>query len=130
MTNDNEMIATADQWIEYCNDQDIEGLAGITSEELEVHGPKGTATIDKTGFKEWMERANLKLETFEYYARDNKVVMGQHGIWLDTDGTVKGEQDVYTVLVFDREKVSALGRFDDKEQAFDVTGLEEGDRIG
>ena len=129
MTNNNEMIDTADRWIEYCNDQDLEGLAGITAEELEVHGPKGTATIDKTGLKEWMGRANLKLETFEHYARDNKVVMGQHGTWLDTNGAVKGEQDVYTVLVFDREKVGALGRFDDKEQAFDVTGLEEGDRI-
>src|SRR5699024_12683548 len=124
------MIATADQWIEYCNDQDIEGMAGITSEELEVHGPKGTATIDKTGFKEWMERANLTLETFEYYARDNKVVMVQQGIWLDTDGTVKGEQGVYTVLVFDSEKVGALGRFEDKAEPVDVNGLEAGERTG
>lgn len=124
------MIETADRWIEMCNDQDVERLSEITSEELEVHGPKGTATIDKTGLAEWMERANMKLETFEHYARDNKVVMGQHGKWMNEDGTVKGEQDVYTVLVFNKEKVGALGRYDDKEQAFDVTGLGEGDRIG
>ena len=130
MTNNNAMIDNADRWIACCNVRDLEGLSEITAEELEVHGPKGTATIDKTGLKEWMERAKLKLETFEHYTRDNKVVMGQHGTWLHTDGTIKGEQDVYTVLVFDGEKVSALGRFDDKEQAFDVTGLEEGDRIG
>ena len=127
---DQETIKIAEQWIELCNSQDVEGLASITAEELEVHGPKGTATLGKNELEEWMERANLKLETFEQYARDNKVIMGQHGTWLNEDGTAKGEQDVYTVLVFDREKVSALGRFDDKEQAFDVTGLKEEDKIG
>ncbi|WP_411842485.1 hypothetical protein [Salinicoccus sp. HZC-1] len=122
-------IEIAEQWIELCNSQDIEGLASITSEELEVHGPKGTTTLNKEDLKEWMERANLKLENFEAYARDNKAIMGQHGTWLNEDDSVKGEQEVYTVLVIEDQKVSALARFDDKEQAFDVSGLEEADKI-
>lgn len=124
-----ETIKLAEQWIELCNRQDVEGLASITAEELEVHGPKGSKGLDENGLKEWMERANLKLKTFEKYARDNKVLMGQHGTWLNEDASVKGEEDVYTVLVIDDQKVSAIARFNDKEQAFDVSGLGEADKV-
>lgn len=38
--------STADKWIEYCNEENLNNLKDITENPLEVKGPKGLAFLD------------------------------------------------------------------------------------
>lgn len=122
-------VAIAENWTEWCNKKNIDELKAITEEEFEVSGPKGTAVLDTEGIKDWLNRAGIRLETFEIYADNNKIILSQHAEWLEQDGSVKGSQDVYTFLTIINDKVKSLARFDDKEDAFEASGLTEDKKL-
>lgn len=122
-------VAIAENWTEWCNKKNIDELKAITEEEFEVSGPNGTAVLDTEGIKDWLNRAGIRLETFEIYADNNKIILSQHAEWLEQDGSVEGRQDVYTFLTIINDKVKSLARFDDKEDAFEASGLTEDKKL-
>lgn len=95
-------VEIAEQWVQFSNDKNIEALKNVTSEELKVQGPKGENILKLDDIKNWLERANLQLATFERYLKDDKIVMGQHGTWMNPDNTIKGQQNVYTLLIVEK----------------------------
>lgn len=122
-------VEIAEQWVQFSNDKNIEALKNVTSEELKVQGPKGENILKLDDIKNWLERANLQLTTFERYLKDDKIVMGQHGTWMNPDNTIKGQQNVYTLLIVENKKVKELARFNTKEEAFGVSKINESDKI-
>lgn len=122
-------VEIAEQWVQFSNDKNIEALKKVTSEELKVQGPKGEKILKLDDIKNWLERANLQLATFERYLKDDKIVMGQHGTWMNPDNTIKGQQNVYTLLIVENKKVKELARFNTKEEAFGVSNINESDKI-
>ncbi|GAA0599297.1 hypothetical protein GCM10009001_14480 [Virgibacillus siamensis] len=124
-----ETIETAETWIEFSNQRNLEGLSKITSHELELIGPKGAGVINHRQLGEWIERANLQLATIERYAKDNYIVLEQHGTWLNDDDTIKGRDIVFTVFKVVDRQVNFLARYDNKEEAFKVSGLDDEDKI-
>lgn len=122
-------VEIAEQWVQFSNDKNIEALKKVTSEELKVQGPKGENILKLDDIKNWLERANLHLATFERYLKDDKIVMGQHGTWMNPDNTIKGQQNVYTLLIVENKKVKELARFNTKEEAFGVSNINESDKI-
>ncbi|WP_239709566.1 MULTISPECIES: helix-turn-helix domain-containing protein [unclassified Mammaliicoccus] len=121
-------VEIAEQWVQFSNDKNIEALKNVTSEELKVQGPKGENILKLDDIKNWLERANLQLATFERYLKDDKIVMGQHGTWMNPDNTIKGQQNVYTLLIVEK-KVKELARFNTKEEAFSASNINESDKI-
>ncbi|MGX1434707.1 MULTISPECIES: helix-turn-helix domain-containing protein [Mammaliicoccus] len=122
-------VEIAEQWVQFSNDKNIEALKKVTSEELKVQGPKGENILKLDDIKNWLERANLQLATFERYLKDDKIIMGQHGTWMNPDNTIKGQQNVYTLLIVENKKVKELARFNTKEEAFSVSNINESDKI-
>ncbi|MFU1768824.1 helix-turn-helix domain-containing protein [Mammaliicoccus sciuri] len=122
-------VEIAEQWVQFSNDKNIEALKKVTSEELKVQGPKGENILKLDDIKNWLERANLQLATFERYLKDDKIVMGQHGTWMNPDNTIKGQQNVYTLLIVENKKVKELARFNTKEEAFSASNINESDKI-
>lgn len=122
-------VEIAEQWVQFSNDKNIEALKNVTSEELKVQGPKGENILKLDDIKNWLERANLQLATFERYLKDDKIVMGQHGTWMNSDNTIKGQQNVYTLLIVENKKVKELARFNTKEEAFSASNINESDKI-
>ncbi|MEB7065834.1 helix-turn-helix domain-containing protein [Mammaliicoccus sciuri] len=122
-------VEIAEQWVQFSNDKNIEALKKVTSEELKVQGPKGENILKLDDIKNWLERANLQLATFERYLKDDKIVMGQHGTWMNPDNTIKGQQNVYTLLIVENKKVKELARSNTKEEAFGVSNINESDKI-
>lgn len=122
-------VEIAEQWVQFSNDKNIEALKNVTSEELKVQGPKGENILKLDDIKNWLERANLQLTTFERYLKDDKIVMGQHGTWMNPDNTIKDQQNVYTLLIVENKKVKELARFNTKEEAFGVSNINESDKI-
>ncbi|WP_077326407.1 hypothetical protein [Virgibacillus siamensis] len=129
--NDNtvETIETAETWIDLSNQKNLEELSNITSPDLELIGPKGTGVITHQDLGEWIERANLQLATIERYAKDHYTVFVQHGTWLNDDNTIKGQDIVFTVFKVVDQHVNFLARYDNKEDAFKISGLGMGDKI-
>ncbi|PYZ96666.1 hypothetical protein CR205_13280 [Alteribacter lacisalsi] len=125
-----ETIKTADTWVEFSNQKNLERLSAVTAEKLALEGPKGTGVINHQELGEWMKRANLKLTTIKRYARGQFIVLEQTGTWLNDDDSVKGTGIVFTVFKIADGKVTFLARYDhDKDKAFEVSGLSDEDRI-
>ena len=124
-----EIIETADIWVELSNQSNLEGLSEVTANELEVVGPKGTGVIDHKELGEWLKRANLKLVTINRYVKDQFIVLEQQGTWLNPDNTIRGQATVFTVLKIVDKKVNFLARYDNKQKAFEVSGLSDEDKI-
>lgn len=124
-----ETIETAETWIELSNQKNLEELSKVTSDELELVGPKGTGVIDHQELGEWIERANLQLATTERYAKDHYIVLVQHGNWLNDDDSIKGQAIVFTVFKIIDRQVNFLARYDNKEEAFKISGLGDRDKI-
>ncbi|MFI3379198.1 helix-turn-helix domain-containing protein [Mammaliicoccus sciuri] len=122
-------VEIAEQWVQFSNDKNIEALKKVTSEELKVQGPKGENILKLDDIKNWLERANLQLATFERYLKDDKIIMGQHGTWMNAENTIKGQQNVYTLLIVENKKVKELARFNTKEEAFSASNINENDKI-
>ncbi|WP_018922697.1 hypothetical protein [Salsuginibacillus kocurii] len=125
-----ETIKIADQWVNYSNQSDIDGLSKVTSTPLELIGPKGAGKINLDELNEWLKRAKLTLETVNRYAKNNFIVLEQRGTWLHEDNTVKGKGVVFTVFKVVDSRVCFLARYDDLESAFNSSGLSEGDKVG
>ncbi|MCP3027101.1 hypothetical protein [Halobacillus sp. A5] len=124
-----QTLAIADSWVNFSNKADMDGLSEVTSNQLELVGPKGKGVINHQELYDWMQRAKLQLKTECRYARDHYVVLAQHGTWFNDDDTIKGEAVVYTVLKVENGKVCFLARYDDLESALRTSGLSEGDKI-
>jgi hypothetical protein len=124
-----ETIETAEKWIELSNHGNLEGLSKVTANELEVVGPKGIGAIDHKELGAWLKRANLKLVTINRYAKDEFSVLEQQGTWLNSDGTIKGQANVFTVCKIVDKKVTFLARYDNKQEAFKISGLSDEDMI-
>lgn len=77
-----------------------------------------------------MKRANLNLTTINRYAKDNFIVLEQHGTWLNDDDTLKGQGIVFTIFKIAGRKVTFLARYDDdKYKAFEISGLTDEDKV-
>lgn len=120
-----ETIETAEAWVSLANQKDLEGLAQVTADELELIGPKGQGVINHLELGEWLERANLKLSTINQYAKDHFIVLQQNGTWFNNDNSVKGQAIVFTVIKVVNRKVVFLARYDNKEEAFKVSDLSD-----
>jgi hypothetical protein len=124
-----ETIETAELWVALSNQKDLVGLSELTAHELELVGPKGTGVINHQELGEWLNRANLKLSTINQYAKAQYIVLEQNGTWLNDDDTIKGQTIVFTVFKVVDLKVIFLARYDNKEEAFNISGLSDEEKI-
>ncbi|WP_052144798.1 hypothetical protein [Halalkalibacter okhensis] len=76
-----------------------------------------------------MKRANLKFTTIHQYAKNSFTIFEQQGTWLNDDGTIKGQAIVFTVFRVVNRKVTFLARMDNKEVAFDLSGLSDVNKV-
>ncbi|KGA96347.1 hypothetical protein AJ85_12270 [Alkalihalobacillus alcalophilus ATCC 27647 = CGMCC 1.3604] len=122
-------IEAAEQWMDMSNKQNLKGLSEVTAKEIEIIGPKGKGLFSHEELGEWMKRANLQLATKNRFVKGSTIVLEQHGTWLESDRSIKGEAIVYTVMRVKERLVQSLARFDNKEQAFDYSGLKESNKL-
>jgi hypothetical protein len=66
---------------------------------------------------------------FNQYAKDQYIVLEQNGTWLNDDDTIKGQAIVFTVFKVVDRKVIFLARYDNKEEAFNISGLSDDEKI-
>jgi hypothetical protein len=117
------------KWQEAANRQDIERLLALSDLDIEVVGPRGGGRGHQL-LRDWMGRAGLSLTTLRAFARDDIVVLAQHGVWRSAEtGEVIGEQDLASLFRVGGGRVVRFARYDGLDEALAAAGLTDADAI-
>ena len=116
-------VATVQAWLDAANAHDIERLVALSDPNIELVGPRGSAFGHQL-LRDWLARAGLHLETLRIFARDDVVVVAQHGVWRSIEtGEVTGERDIASRFHVAGQHVARFSRYDDLNDALAEAGL-------
>ena len=116
-------------WHEALNAGDAESVASLAHPEVEVGGPRGSAR-GRQVLKDWVGRANVRLEPLRTFQRAGTVVVEAAATWRDAGtGEAVGMATVATVFALDRGMVAGIFRHDGLEEALRDAGLDGPDEI-
>lgn len=72
----------------------------------------------------------MSLTALRVFARDNIVVVAQHGVWRSIEtGEMTGEADLASYFHVDGQHVSRVARYDTLDTALNEAGLDYADEI-
>jgi hypothetical protein len=116
-------------WHEALNAGDAERVASLSHPEVEIGGPRGSAR-GRQVLKDWVGRANVRLEPLRSFQRGGALVVEEAATWRDArSGETIGEATVATVFALDGGLVSGIFRHDGLEDALREAGLDGSDEI-
>ena len=78
-------------WQDAANQQDAARMIEVSDPNIEIVGPRGSA-VGYQILRDWLGRAGLTLTTLRTFAREDRVVLAQHGVWQSLEtGAPAGE---------------------------------------
>jgi ketosteroid isomerase-like protein len=114
-------IQTVIAWHDALNDGDVERLVALSHPEIEVGGPRGSAHGAQI-LREWVDRANIRLEPGRKFYEANTVVVEEGAEWQSAEpGNV---QRVASVFVVNNGLVTSVVRYPDLESALRAANLD------
>lgn len=118
-------IATVLAWHDALNDSDIDTLLELSSDDVEVAGPKGAAQgLD--ALREWATGAGVKLVPGRLYVHAGVVVVEEKATWASDPGNSSTVASAFRVV---DDQVTSVFRHDDLESALAATDLSEEDLV-
>lgn len=124
-----ENISLITDWLNAVNEKDIEKVMRLSSDEIEIVGPRGSAR-GRDVLSDWIDRAGIRLQTLRHFASSKHVVMEQQAAWESPQ--TKGRQAtafVSTHFTIADGVISRIARFDSLPQALEEASLSEQDEI-
>jgi SnoaL-like domain len=96
-----DAVSTVRAWHEALNAGSVEALIALSSDEIEVGGPRGRGTGPAAQLlREWFERAGIRLVPYQTFHRDSTVVVEQGASWRGPDAGITTEpQTVASVFI-------------------------------
>lgn len=123
--NDTSVIAF---WHDALNTGDIDRLIALTSDEVEIVGPRGSGTGSSQVLREWVERSGIRLELRRLFGGDGTIVAEELAEWRSPDtGEVVNRQDLATIFRVVDGRVSSIDRRPTLDDALESAGLSESD---
>ena len=118
-------LRVVEAWHEALNSGELDRLVELSHPEVEVGGPRGTGRGAQL-LREWMGRANIRLEPRRVFHHADTVVVEQLAQWHTTDtGRVVSSQTVRSVFVVRDGRVSRVVRYPDIAGALGAAHLDE-----
>lgn len=118
-------LRVVEAWHEALNTGEVDLLAELSHPEVEVGGPRGTGRGAQL-LREWVDRANIRLDPRRIFHHADTVVVEQWAQWHSTDtGHVIGGQTVGSVFVVRDGQVKRVMRYPALADALDATNLDE-----
>ncbi len=112
------------KWHEALNDRDMERLISLSDPEIEVGGPRGSGRGTQL-LREWVERANIRLEARRVFHRSETVVVEQEAEWRSAEtGEVSGSQIAVSTFAVRNGLVASVLRYDSLADALRVADLD------
>ena len=115
-------IQTVIAWHDALNAGDAERLLALSHPNVEVGGPRGSARGTQI-LREWVDRADIRLEPKRTFGEAGTVVVEQGAEWQSADaGNV---QRVASVFVVSDGLVTSVARYPDLASALRAANLDE-----
>jgi ketosteroid isomerase-like protein len=113
-------IRTVIAWHDALNDGDVIRLVALSHPDVEVGGPRGSAHGAQI-LREWVDRANIRLEPGRTFYEAGTVVVEQGAEWRSADpGNI---QTVASVLVVSDGLVTSVVRYPDLASALHAANV-------
>lgn len=111
MIGDLEIV---ERWLAAINAEDAAGVEALTSEQVEIVGPRGQGTMERHVLREWLARAGFQSEALRWFCGGNgRVVVEQHGQWHDVaSGEVQGQRVIGSEFLVREGRVMRYVRYD------------------
>jgi ketosteroid isomerase-like protein len=123
LTNSEYRVVEA--WNEALNARDVERLVAMSCPDVEVGGPRGMGRGAGL-LREWVTRANIRLEPRRVFHDGETVVVEGEAEWRSPEtGEVIGAGTVGFVFVVRDGRVASIVRYDDLAGALSAAGLDE-----
>jgi ketosteroid isomerase-like protein len=118
-------IQVVTAWHEALNAGDIERLLELSHPDIEVGGPRGTGHGAQL-LREWVDRANVRLEPRRIFHAEDTVVVEQEAEWSSTQtAEVNDARTVASVFVVRDALVTSVVRFPDIAEALRAANLDK-----
>jgi ketosteroid isomerase-like protein len=114
-------IQTVIAWHDALNDADVERLVALSHPDVEVGGPRGSAHGAQI-LREWVDRANIRLEPGRAFGDAGTVVVEQGAEWKSAEPG--GVQTVASVFVVSDGLVTSVVRYPDLTSALRAANLD------
>jgi ketosteroid isomerase-like protein len=114
-------IQTVIAWHDALNDGDVERLVALSHPDVEVGGPRGSAHGAQI-LREWVDRANIRLEPGRAFGDAGTVVVEQGAEWKSAEPG--GVQTVASVFVVSDGIVTSVVRYPDLTSALRAANLD------
>lgn len=116
-------VDVVNAWHEALNAGDADRLASLSHPEVTMEGPRG-AVRGRDVLKDWVARANVRMEPLRRFGRGRTVVVEQRATWRDVEtGQETGRATVATVFGLSGGLVAVISRHEDLQRALESAGL-------
>jgi len=114
--NKSEANDVVQEWHAALNEGDADRLVALSTEDVEVGGPRGTGR-GAALLRDWVARASIHLAPLQILTRDGAVVVEQSARWRGDDGQLGEPKKVATLFRLRDGKVASVIRFPDVDSA-------------
>lgn len=118
-------VATVLAWHDALNDGDVDTLLELSSDDIELGGPKG-ASQGLKALREWASTAGVTLTPGRMFAHDGVVVVEQAAVWAAEPDATSTVASAFRVV---HDQVTAVFRHPDLESALAATDLSDDDYV-
>lgn len=120
---------TVKLWHEALNAGDHDRLLALSSDDVEVGGPRGSGRGSAL-LAEWFGRAGITIVPLQYFARGSAVVVDQNATWhIPGSEGPAGPQRVASAFTVRGGQVASVIRFPTLDEALNTAGLTRQDRV-
>jgi hypothetical protein len=116
-------------WHDALNAGDVDRLAGLSTDDVEVGGPRGAGRGVRL-LREWVERARIELQPGRAFQDRDRVVVEQRARWLTAEtGQLTDPVVVASAFLIRAGRVASVIRHADLAAALEAAGLTEADEL-
>jgi ketosteroid isomerase-like protein len=115
-------VQTVAAWHEALNYGDVERLVTLSHPNVEVGGPRGSGHGAQI-LREWVDRANVRLEPGRMFCEANAVIVEQEAEWQSTEPDDR--QTVASVFLVHEGLVTSVVRYPDLASALRAAKFDE-----
>ena len=121
-------INTVLAWHEALNDGDVDRLVSLSSDDLEVGGPRGSGRGVQL-LRDWVARAGIHLEPGHIFGRADTVVVEEQARWRSPEtGEFSEPQTVASAFLVRDGRVTSVIRHPDLPSALQAAALDVSDQ--
>lgn len=118
-------VRVVETWHEALNAGDVDLLVSLSHPNIEVGGPRGRGHGSQL-LREWVDRANIRLELRRVFHQGETVVVEEEAEWRSAEtGEMTSSQTVASVFVVRDDRVVSVVRYDNLANALSAAHLDE-----